>query len=122
VDRVTPENRKGLNEAWFREVNERLEDRAAGRKRLNDTFEIVCECDREECTERITISFADYEAVRRSPTGFLVVRGHVDLASERVERSTELYDVVEKFGDPGLVARIENPRNGQELPDGTKAD
>jgi hypothetical protein len=119
---VTRETRKGQNEAWFREVNERLEDRAADRERQSEEFEIVCECAREDCTERISISFADYEAVRRSPTGFVVVHGHVDSACERVERTTGTYDVVAKFGGPGLVARIENPRNGEEPPDGTKPD
>ena len=119
---MTRETRKALNESLFREVNERLEDRAAGRERLSDTFETVCECAREDCNERITISFADYEAVRRSPTGFVVVHGHGDPTVERVERSTGNYDIVEKVGEPGLVARIENPRNGEELLDDPKAD
>jgi hypothetical protein len=119
---VNRERRKGANEAWFREVNERLEDRAADRVRQSDTFEIVCECAREECTERITIAFADYEAVRRSPTSFVVVPGHLDPTCERLGSSTGEYDVVEKFGDAGDVARIENPRNGEEPSDALKAD
>jgi hypothetical protein len=113
---VTRESRKGANEAWFREVNERLEDRAVGRDGLSDAFEIVCECAREDCTERITIAFAEYESVRRSPTSFIVVPGHVDPGCERLAWATSLYEIVEKFGDAGLVARIENPRNGEEAP------
>lgn len=109
---MTRESRKGANEAWFREVNERLEDRAAGQERRAEAFEIVCECAREECTERITVAFADYERVRRSPTAFMVVQGHLDPTCERLEASTDDYDVVEKFGEAGEVARIENPRNG----------
>ena len=116
------ESRKGENEAWFRELNERLEDRAAGKVGLGDTFEIVCECVREECTERITIPFADYEAVRRIPTRFIVVPGHIDSTCERVVSSAETYDVIEKFGDAARVAQIENPRNGEELSDGDKPD
>jgi hypothetical protein len=112
VRRVTRESRKGANEAWFREVNERLEDRAAGQEGRTEAFEVVCECAREECTERITIAFAEYERVRRSPTGFIVVPGHLDPSCERLAASTHAYDVVEKFGDAGEVARIENPRNG----------
>jgi hypothetical protein len=122
VTLVTRENRKGANEAWFREVNERLEDRAAGRVGLSETFEIVCECAREECTERITVAFAAYEAVRRNPIRFIVVPGHVDPRYEQLESSTGGYDIVEKFGDAGRVARIENPRNGEEPTDGPKAD
>ena len=122
MTRVTRESRKGANEAWFREVNERLEDRAAGHAGSSDTFEIVCECAREECTERITVAFADYEAVRRRPTHFIIVPGHIDPTCERVDSSTGGYDIVEKFGDAARVARIENPRNGEEPPDGPRAD
>ncbi len=109
---MTRESRKGANEAWFREVNERLEDRAAGQERRAEAFEVVCECAREECTERITVAFAVYERVRSSPTAFIVVPGHLDPSCERLEASTDAYDVVEKFGEAGEVARIENPRNG----------
>jgi hypothetical protein len=114
--------RKGANEAWFREVNERLEGRAAGKPSADGTFEIVCECAREECTERIEISFADYEEVRRSPIRFVVVIGHVDPDCEQGVRSTTAYQVVEKFGDAGDLARIENPRNGEEPTNGPEAD
>lgn len=119
---MTRASRKGANEAWFREVNERLEDRAVDKEGLSDRFEIVCECAREDCTERITVAFAEYEAVRRSPTAFIVVPGHVDPDCERVRASTGAYEIVEKFGDAGLVARVENPRNGEEPPDEPKAD
>ena len=119
---MTRESRKGANEAWFREVNERLEDRAAGQSAPSDAFEIVCECAREECTERIAIDFAAYEAVRRIPTRFIVVEGHLDSTCERLVSATGGYDIVEKFGDAGRVARIENPRNGEEPTDGPKAD
>ncbi len=118
---MTREARKGANEAWFRDVNERLEDRAAGQPLRDGTFEIVCECAREECTERIATSFADYEAVRREPTHFIVLAGHVDPSCERVTSSNPAYDVVEKFGEAGDVARIENPRNGEVLGNGTRA-
>lgn len=113
---MSRESRKGANEAWFRDVNERLEDRAAERQTQSDTFEIVCECAREECTERITIAFAEYERVRRTATRFMVVPGHIDPSCERLEASTGTYDVVDKFGDAGQVALIENPRNGEGQP------
>jgi hypothetical protein len=119
---VTREARKGANEAWFREVNERLEDRAAVRQAADGTFETVCECAREECTERISITFAAYEAVRREPTWFVVRTGHVDPNCERVVSSVPEYDVVEKFGDAGRVARVENPRNGEGVGNEPKSE
>ena len=113
---MSQEARKGANEAWFREVNERLEQRAVDKAEASKPFEIVCECAREECTERIAISIADYEAVRKSPTAFIVLTGHMDPTCERLVSSTDGFEVVEKFGDAGLVAEIENPRDGQGHP------
>jgi hypothetical protein len=109
---VTREVRKGANESWFRDLNERLEDRAAAGKGSDGRFEIVCECAQEECTERITMLFSEYENVRTSPKSFVVVPGHTDPTSERIISSTGAYDVVEKFGEAGLVAEVENPRDG----------
>ena len=85
---MSQEARKGGNEAWFREVNERLEQRAVDRTKASRPFEIVCECAREECTERIAISIADYEAVRMSPTAFVVLTGHMDPTCELLVSST----------------------------------
>ena len=102
--------RKGMNESWFREVNERLEERAAGRSNPTGAFEIICECDREECTERILISIADYESVRETAVAFIVRAGHSDPGCERAVSSHDSYEVVEKFGAAGLVAEIKDPR------------
>jgi len=106
---MSREARKGQNESWFREINERLENKALERWRTSRTFEIVCECAREECTERITISFEDYERLRLDPRTFGIVPGHIDLESERLFE-TGSFDVVEKFGAAGEVADAEDPR------------
>ena len=104
--------RKGTNESWFRELNERLELRAAARTSIEQRFEVVCECAREECTERIELSFSEYQAVRRDPKDFVVVPGHADSTCEQVVSAAGGYDVVRKFGDAGMVAEVQNPRNG----------
>jgi hypothetical protein len=105
--------RKGQNEAWFREVNERLEDRALTKLGSAERFRIVCECSAEECAERIEISFADYETVRAEATTFAIVPGHGDLACERTVASYDGYNVVEKLGEAAITAVVENPRTGQ---------
>jgi hypothetical protein len=105
--------RKGQNEAWFREINERLEDRAATKLRLTEGFHIVCECSAEECAERIEISFADYETLRANAKTFAIMPGHSDPACERTVASRDSYNVVEKLGEAALVAVVENPRTGQ---------
>ena len=109
---MTRDVRKGQNEAWFRDVNERLEDRAEQKGNDSTQFEIVCECAREECTDRISISFSDYESVRQGPTTFVVMPNHVDPSCELVVRSNARYEVVEKIGEAAEVAEHANPRNG----------
>ena len=101
--------RKGENEAFFREVNERLEDRAADAT-TEPLFTAVCECSREECAERIEISFAAYEAIRSDSKTFLVAPGHSDPSCERVVSWRAGYEVVEKLGDAADVAEAEDPR------------
>jgi hypothetical protein len=108
---VDREVRQGLNESWFREVNERLEQRADAQGRA-ETFHVLCECKREDCGERITITFADYEHVRADPRAFVVLTTHVDTEVEQVVSTRDDYVVVHKFGEAGLVAEIENPRDG----------
>lgn len=109
---VSSDTRKGSNEAWFRDVNERLEQRAARGPQRNQTFEIVCECASEQCTERIAVSLIGYEEVRRNARAFILLPGHYDASAERVVARHESYEVVEKFGAAGEIAEIENPREG----------
>jgi hypothetical protein len=107
---MTSELRRGMNESLFRLLNERLEKQALDRG-LEATFEIVCECAHEDCTLRIPVLVADYEAVRAEPTRFFVATGHADPAIERVVESSEGHEIVEKLGEAAMVAEVENPRD-----------
>jgi hypothetical protein len=107
---VDRETRRTQNEVWFREVNERLEARALARDGSGTSFEIVCECAFEECTDRIPIVTGAYEEVRALPTHFVLVVGHEDLALERVVEVTKRYQVVEKVGRAAAIADAANPR------------
>lgn len=100
----------GQNEAWFRELNERLETRALAKAAVADRFEVVCECDREDCTERIPISVIEYERVREVATQFIVARGHIDSPIEHLVAHKDGYDVVSKLGEAALVAEEQDPR------------
>lgn len=105
-------SRRGENESRFRAVNEKLERRSLRRRSSSSlSFEILCECDDELCTEAVTISYLSYEAVRQEPTMFIVARGHVDPEIERVVSSTAAYDVVEKRGEAALSALVNDPRH-----------
>lgn len=93
------EARKGANEAWFREVSERLEQRAVEKAKLSTPFEIVCECGWEECSERIAISVTDFTKWT-NPTAFIVLPGHLDPTCERLVSAMAGYEVVEKLATP----------------------
>ena len=74
--------RIALNEALFREVNERIAE-------LNETFagetlEVLCECADRDCTAVLRMTLAEYEAVRASPHTFAIVSGHEDEPTETV--------------------------------------
>ena len=97
--------RVGLNEALFREVNERIEGLQSDFG-LTGTFEIVCECGTAACTERFAITREDYRALRENPRRFAVVPGHEMPELERTVAEGTAYLVVEKT-DPDAVEAAE---------------
>ena len=100
------EKRLGLNEAIFREVNERLEG-VAHHFGLGpaESLDLVCECRKASCVERISISRDEYEAVRADDTHFVLYPGHAELDVERVISSRQGYEIVAKEGPAADVAR-----------------
>jgi hypothetical protein len=55
------ERRLGLNEALFREVNERLQGLNEAFGAVTNRIELVCECADPGCAERITLTLKEYE-------------------------------------------------------------
>jgi hypothetical protein len=106
------ERRIGLNEALFREINERL-------RGLNETFgaltnriELICECADRACGERITMSLREYEELRSAPDRFVVSPGHVVKDVEDVVSTTESWEIVRKRpGAPAELAKASDPRS-----------
>ena len=87
--------RIGVNEALFREVNERI-----GRLQVDleepSTFEIVCECGMANCTELFQITSDEYRSLREDVHRFAVVPGHERPDVERIIERHAAYLVVEK--------------------------
>jgi hypothetical protein len=110
---VSEQERKlGLNEAMFRQVNERLEELNLTFADQTDRFEIVCECADIGCAEQITIAPAEYERVRRDPTLFIVVVGHEVVGVEAETERRNGYEIVRKTADDAAAAaRATDPRN-----------
>ena len=106
------EHRLGLNEALFREVNERLRD-------LNETFvpltnrvELICECANPACAERISFTVGEYEELRAEPDRFVVAPGHEVADVEDVVATGERWHIVRKRpGGPAKLAESTDPRS-----------
>jgi hypothetical protein len=104
--------RIGLNEAVFREVNERIKDLAENFGLIDQPLDLVCECGDPNCVERISLSRSEYEALRADPTLFAVHAGHVQPEVEDLVDRRGEYDVVRKReGEPAEVARETDPRS-----------
>src|SRR5207302_11331980 len=104
--------RIGLSEAFFRELNERIES-AAGSFGLDDQpLNCVCACGDSTCTEQIATTRSDYETLRKHPTHFAVFPGHETVEVEEIVDRRKGYDVIRKHeGQPEQVARETNPRD-----------
>lgn len=104
-------HRIGLNESIFRSLNEdleRLADRTGHGSRLN----LICECGRTECTDRVKMSRARYETLRADPLAFVVVPGHEQLEFEDVIGREDGLTVVRKRSEAAAeVARETDPRS-----------
>jgi hypothetical protein len=106
------QERAALNQSMWREINELV----LTKRQDNPTFtSFVCECAADTCTEEVSLTREEYEAVRRVPNRFFVRPGHV--VSDGVERVVDdagtdgaRYQVVEKIGEGELVAAEHDPR------------
>jgi hypothetical protein len=105
------ERRIGLNEAIFREANERIRDVNETFATLTGELVVVCECGNASCTEKISIAPAAYEELRSESANFAIVPGHELPDVEQVIAHHENYDVVRKNdGVPRQIAEVTDPR------------
>jgi hypothetical protein len=102
------------NEALFREVNERVAEVATQFIEVEthtERVDFTCECGRDDCTEPIAMTIAEYEAIRAESTHFAVAPQHEQPEIEIVIERHPNYFVVEKREqDAQEVARETDPR------------
>jgi hypothetical protein len=103
------QERLARNEAFFRQVNERIND-VADRFEGEHAHDFFCECADPECTERIALTADDYEWVRSKPTRFVLAPGHVAPEIEHIVEREGDHVVVEKRGIAARIAARLNPR------------
>jgi hypothetical protein len=103
--------RIGLNEALFREVNERVRGINAEFAERFAESQFVCECGDDGCTARVVLPVAEYERIRSDATLFVVCPGHEIEAVESVVAKHEGYYVIRKrTGEPRRIAEQTDPR------------
>jgi hypothetical protein len=95
------------NQALWREVNERIKAVAE----TSGEVDFLCECAMMDCTETVTMSMAEYERIRSSPTEFPIKGGHDFPEVEDVVEVSEGYVVVQKKGAAAEVAAELDPRS-----------
>ena len=96
------------NEALFREVNERVQDAA---EHGAGDYDYFCECANVDCTFRISLSPAQYEAVRADPKQFVVLPLHYTPEIETLTAENESYWLVRKTGEAGEYVEKLDPRS-----------
>ncbi len=101
--------RAARHQSAFREVNENIAKLAAPAAGTG-YFLFICECGDTSCAESLELTTAEYEAVRSAEGRFVVVPGHQQEASERVVARNGRFLVVEKIGDAGESAELDDPR------------
>ena len=100
----TREQQLAMNEAWFREINDRIEANALRRAGGPHVCEFVCECANIDCAERMRMTLADYEQVRSDPTQFAILPEHDRPETEAVVLRNGFW-IVRKTGPAaGVVA------------------
>jgi hypothetical protein len=98
------EERLALNEALFRDVNERIREISDSFGQKDATYDFLCECSDPMCVEKVVMTSAEYEYVRADPTRFVVAKGHVLPEVESVVDRAKDHAVVEKEGPAADIA------------------
>jgi len=105
------DERIGLNEAVFREVNERIEALAETFQLGSHPLDLICECGDASCVERISMTQSEYEELRSESHQFAVYPGHESPDLEEVVDRRKGYDIVKKNeGAPEQIAERTDPR------------
>lgn len=105
-------DQEATNETIFREMNEwtvESNDASLGIDRLMDAY--LCECSDRRCTDAISMTRPEYEAVRSVAVRFAIAVDHENPEIDRVVSENERFATVDKFYGAGMrIARASDPR------------
>jgi hypothetical protein len=106
---VISAERAAKNESTFRDINEKLEQRADELELGESRTPYLCECHEERCTQVVLLTRDEYERVRAKPRTFVLVAGHQAPSDAVVEDGTK-FVIVQKTGDEGPLVEQRYPR------------
>ncbi|MBV8599050.1 MAG: hypothetical protein JO017_09530 [Actinobacteria bacterium] len=100
----TRDTRIAENEAAFRAANESLRvvfenDEGA------DRYPFLCECGDPRCTVVVMLGLDAYAGLREHPSRFVIAPGHKQLDTETILEEGEGFQLIEKTGVAGDIAR-----------------
>jgi hypothetical protein len=107
--------RVALNDAAFREANERIRA-VAGDWEMEGMLPVLCECADTTCTTVVRMRAREYEAVREDPRHFINAPGHNASGGgwAQVIAEREGYEIVTKVGEAGEIVEELDPRARNE--------
>jgi hypothetical protein len=98
--------RVAQNEVVFRNANESLKRVFAGSAAPSaEVYPFLCECGNRSCTDVVQVPLDVYESIREHPARFLHLTGHGEPGVENVVEEGDGYEIVEKWGRAGAIAR-----------------
>jgi hypothetical protein len=87
----------------FRQVNERVLEVNRDFGPTARLADFVCECADPECAQRLTLSVAQFDAVRTHEGRYVVQPDHVASSGERAVELHKGFAVVERLSDGGRL-------------------
>ena len=108
------EERIALNQATFREANERI-NAAAEVYAVDMPVPFICECADPTCAEIVRLALSEYEEIRADSRHFLNVPGHqaASQGAAAVVAEREGYVIAAKEGHAGDIAEALDQRNAE---------
>ncbi len=103
---------EATNQTVFREMNEWTEEDRDTRDGLDREIDVyLCECGDATCSDPISLTRPEYEAVRSVSVRFAIAVNHENPEIDRLVTQFDRYSVVDKFyGEPARIARATDPR------------
>jgi hypothetical protein len=75
------------------------------------TVEVLCECGRAGCADRVEVTRASYERLRADPETFVLKPGHEEGLVETVIERTPAYVIARNIGEAARIALAGDPRH-----------